>query len=65
MISLNGEPHELAGPMTLAALLDELAIDARRVAVEVNFVVIRRVLYATTMINEGDKVEIVNFVGGG
>ena len=64
-IRLNGDPHELAGPMTVLQLLEQLAIDPRRVAVEYNLAIIKRDRYATTMIAEGDTVEIVNFVGGG
>lgn len=64
-ITLNGDPHALPGPVTIAALLERLGIDGRRVAVEKNLVVIKRDLYASTMIGEGDEVEIVNFVGGG
>lgn len=64
-IRLNGEPHELAGPRTVSALLTELGIDARRVAVEHNLIVVKRLAYDTTVIDEGDEVEIVNFVGGG
>ena len=64
-IRLNGDPFELAGPLTIAALLAELEIEPRRVAVEHNLDIIKRARYETTMINEGDEVEIVNFVGGG
>jgi thiazole synthase len=64
-IRLNGEVHELAGPLTLSALLAQLGIDARRVAVEHNLIVVKRAAYEETVINEGDEVEIVNFVGGG
>ncbi len=65
MIQLNGEPYELAAAQTVAALLRQLDIDARRVAVEHNFVVLKRPAYDSTEIREGDQVEIVNFVGGG
>ena len=64
-IILNGDPVEVAGPLTLTALLDQLGVDARRVAVEHNLTVIKRALYGSTEIREGDQVEIVNFVGGG
>jgi sulfur carrier protein len=64
-ITLNGDAHELAEPLTVAALLAELDIDPRRVAVEHNLVVLKRDTFATTMVREGDAVEIVNFVGGG
>ena len=64
-ITLNGEAHHLDGPLSVAALLEHLGIDGRRVAVEHNLAVVRRALFDSTTINEGDDVEIVNFVGGG
>ena len=64
-IRLNGDPFELPGPLTIAALLAQLDIEPRRVAVEHNLDIIKRARYETTTINEGDTVEIVNFVGGG
>ncbi len=64
-IKLNGEPHDLAGPMTVAELLTKLGIDGRRVAVEHNLVVLKRATFDQTALKEGDEVEIVNFVGGG
>ena len=64
-IQLNGDPYELPAPMTIAALLARLDIDPRRVAVERNFVIVKRGEYASTTIADGDQIEIVNFVGGG
>ena len=64
-ITLNGEPHTLRSPVTIVELLAELDIDPRRVAVERNFVVIKRDAYTTTTIEDGDQIEVVNFVGGG
>lgn len=64
-ITLNGDPHELRAPVTITGLLAELDIDPRRVAVERNFVVVKRDAYATTTIEDGDQIEVVNFVGGG
>jgi thiamine biosynthesis protein ThiS len=64
-ITLNGEPHDLAEPVSIGALLVSLGIDGRRVAVERNLTVVRRADYTTEMIADGDEVEIVNFVGGG
>jgi thiamine biosynthesis protein ThiS len=64
-IRLNGEDHELDGAVTVRGLLEGLGIDARRVAVERNLVVVRRALYDTEVVGDGDEVEIVNFVGGG
>ena len=65
LITLNGEPHTLDGPLSVADLLTRLSIDPRRVAVEHNFAILKRRLFAVTLINEGDRIEIVNFVGGG
>lgn len=64
-IVLNGEPHELAEAVSLATLLQTLGIDARRVAVERNLVVVRRAQYDQELVGDGDEIEIVNFVGGG
>ena len=64
-ITLNGDPFTLATGATIAELLAQLAIDPRGVAVEQNFVVIKRDRYGATPIADGDQIEIVNFVGGG
>ena len=64
-ITLNGEPFELDAPLSVADLLTKLAIDSRRVAVEHNLSILRRHLFADTLVNDGDRIEIVNFVGGG
>lgn len=64
-IILNGDPHEVTRPLTVSELLAELAIDARRVAVEHNLVVLKRATFDNIVVREGDQVEIVNFVGGG
>ena len=64
-IALNGEPYEMPAPISIAELLDQLDIDPRTVAVELNRVVIRRQRYPSTRIEDGAEVEIVAFVGGG
>lgn len=64
-ITLNGEPYELDEPISVADLLTKLAVDPRRVAVEHNLTILKRHLFADTFVHEGDRVEIVNFVGGG
>ena len=64
-ITLNGDPFDLSGPLTVSELLAVLDIDARRVAVEHNLVVLKRAVFDATIVREGDQVEIVNFVGGG
>ncbi len=64
-IRLNGDPHRLPGPLSVSALLQQLDVDARRVAVELNLAVVKKAAYDSSVIHEGDEVEIVNFVGGG
>ena len=64
-IRLNGDRYELAGPVSISELLAQLQIDPRIVAVEHNVTVVKRDRYDTTIVNEGDEVEIVRFVGGG
>ena len=64
-IVLNGDTSELPGPMTLNDLLARLDLDPRRVAVEHNLVIVKRVAYDSTIIGSGDAVEVVNIVGGG
>ena len=64
-IRLNGDPFETDGPLTVLQLLERLQIDPRRVAVEHNLVVVKRHAYDSTPIDDGDEIEIVNFVGGG
>ena len=64
-ITLNGEPFEIDEPLSIADLLTRLAIDPRRVAIEHNLEILRRNAFADTLVHEGDRIEIVNFVGGG
>ena len=64
-ITLNGDPYTVPAPLTVADLLARLEIDPRSVAVERNFLVVKRDQYGATSIVEGDQIEIVNFVGGG
>ena len=64
-IRLNGEPFEISGPVTVSALLAQLNIDPRIVAVEHNVIVVKKQQYDATMVRDGDEIEIVRFVGGG
>ena len=64
-ILLNGEPRDLVGPLSVAALLDQLGLDGRTVAVELDRKVVKRVQYGTTLVGDASEVEIVAFVGGG
>jgi thiazole synthase len=64
-IVLNGDPRAVADGMTLAALLDELALDTSNVAVERNLDIVPRSTFADVALAGGDRLEIVHFVGGG
>ncbi len=64
-IILNGEKHLLAAPTSIAALLEAMVVDGRKVAVEVNQVIIPKSHYTTHLFAAGDVVEIVGFIGGG
>jgi len=64
-VTLNGERRELEPPVTVLALLDQLHVDPRVVAVEYNRTVVKRARYADTLIDDGAEIEIVAFVGGG
>ena len=63
-IQVNGEPREVAAT-TVLALVEELGLDVRKVAVERNLEIVPRSLHATTAIADGDRIEVVQFVGGG
>ena len=64
-IYLNGEAREVPEGLTLAALLDWLKLPADRVAVELNREIASRSKWNETIIQPGDRLEVVNFVGGG
>jgi len=51
--------------MTVASLVEKLGLDARKVAIERNLEIVPRSTYASVALAEGDRLEIVNFVGGG
>ena len=62
---LNGEPASAPDAVTVAAFLESLGMPERGVAVERNREIVPKSLYATTHLAEGDRIEIVQFVGGG
>ena len=64
MLQLNGEAHATAAS-TVAGLVQELSLDVRKVAVERNLEIVPRSLYAEVGLAEGDRIEIVHFIGGG
>lgn len=64
-VRLNGETRECREGMTLADLVAELGLGAKRIAVEVNRNIIPREDYTNCRLSGGDEIEIVHFVGGG
>lgn len=64
-IVCNGQPRQTAAGTTVAALLVELGMEPRHVAVEVNLELVPRARHAERVLCEGDKLEIVTLVGGG
>ncbi|MEX6633595.1 sulfur carrier protein ThiS [Hyphococcus lacteus] len=64
-ITINGEKKSLDGPLTVAGLLSVLALETRKIAVERNLEIVPKSKYNETALSGGDKIEIVQFVGGG
>jgi len=64
-LQINGAEKEVSSPMSLAALVDSLGMKAGRVAVELNRNIVPREQWAATGLADGDRLEIVHFVGGG
>ncbi len=64
-VVINGESRTVTAGTTVAALIAELGLGDRRVAVERNREVVPRAEHATTVLAAGDRVEVVTFVGGG
>ena len=64
-IRLNGEAQETEEGTTLAALIESLSLAPERIAVEINGEVVRRADWPSITLKEGDRVEVVHFVGGG
>lgn len=64
VVIVNGEQQTVEGT-TMLELLEQLKIDPRRVAVELNLDILPKGDYATTLLSDGDQIEIVQFVGGG
>lgn len=62
---LNGEERDVSGVVTIADLVAALGLDARKVAVERNLEIAPRSSYADTSLADGDRIEIVTFIGGG
>ena len=64
-LEINGEPRHLPDSLTVASLVEHLGMKGDRVAIELNRDIVPRDRWATTELNNGDRLEIVHFVGGG
>ena len=64
-LTINGEKREVAEGTTVTTLLEMLKAQPERVVVEVNLTILKRAEHPSVVLQEGDRVEIVRFVGGG
>jgi len=65
VVRVNGEERRFPAGMTISALLGDLEVSTPRVAVERNREIVPKAAYESTRIEEGDELEVVEFVGGG
>jgi sulfur carrier protein len=65
VLQINGHSREFPPDLTLAALIEQLGMKGDRVAVELNREIVPRDGWAATALHDGDKLEIVHFIGGG
>jgi thiamine biosynthesis protein ThiS len=63
--TINGEIQALSEGSTVASLIGTLGLDTQKVAIEVNLAIVPRSLYGETLLSDGDRIEIVQFIGGG
>ncbi|GEM_PF-166669 len=64
-ILVNGQARQVTDDTTVTALLQQLNVRPERVVVEINLAILKRHQLATIILQPGDRVEIVHFVGGG
>lgn len=64
-LTINGEERSFDGVADVAGLVRALGLDARKVAVELNLEIVPRSTYGGARLSDGDRLEIVQFVGGG
>ncbi|MEQ8248478.1 MAG: sulfur carrier protein ThiS [Alphaproteobacteria bacterium] len=64
-LTINGESRRFDGPLSVAQLLHDLDLDARKIALERNLEIVPRSAFDATTLGEGDRIEIVHFIGGG
>lgn len=64
-LTVNGELREVEGPMTVLGLVESFGLQPQKIAVERNLEIVPRSAYGEVGLRDGDRIEIVNFVGGG
>lgn len=64
-IILNGEEVKFEGGMNVSSLIERYSLDKRKIAVERNLEIVPRSSFEEVEINEGDRIEIIHFIGGG
>ena len=64
-LNINGSPRDFAPPLTISELLQQLELLQERVVVELNREILTTDTHATTQLNDGDTLELIQFVGGG
>ena len=64
-VTINGKPEDVLGELSITELLEQRNVEPVRVAVELNEDVVPRKAFANTTLSDGDRIEIVTFVGGG
>jgi len=65
LLFINGKDQTFSDPLTLAQLIEQLGMKSDRVAVELNRDIVSRNQWPETSLKDGDRLEIVHFVGGG
>lgn len=64
-VTVNGDSHDVPPAITLLALIESFGLEPRKVAIERNLEIVPRSTYGQVELGEGDRLEIVHFVGGG
>ncbi|MEG0291316.1 MAG: sulfur carrier protein ThiS [Anaerovoracaceae bacterium] len=65
MVTINGQKYQLADGIKVSEYLETEGIDKGTIAIELNGEILPKSRYEETVLSDGDKIEIVNFVGGG
>ena len=64
-VEVNGKPQEISDGTTVRALLEARGINPNVVACELNLTILKRAMLAETALHDGDKLEIIQMIGGG